>query len=87
VVAADVADDGAVAAMVDMRRPLRRPRLRGEQRRHRADAKPFVEHSLAEWQRTIDIDLTGVFLCMQHELRRLAQGRGARSSTSPRPRV
>jgi NAD(P)-dependent dehydrogenase (short-subunit alcohol dehydrogenase family) len=41
------------------------------------DAKPFVDHSLAEWQRTIDIDLTGVFLCMQHELRRLiAQGRG-----------
>jgi 3-oxoacyl-[acyl-carrier protein] reductase len=27
------------------------------------DTKPFVDHSLAEWQRTIDIDLTGVFLC------------------------
>ena len=41
------------------------------------DAKPFIEHTLAEWQRTIDVDLTGVFLCMQHELRQLvAQGRG-----------
>jgi NAD(P)-dependent dehydrogenase (short-subunit alcohol dehydrogenase family) len=39
--------------------------------------KPFVEHTLEEWQRTIDVDLTGVFLCMQHELRQLvAQGRG-----------
>jgi glucose 1-dehydrogenase len=35
------------------------------------DAKPFVDHSLAEWQRTIDVDLTGVFLCMQHELRQM----------------
>jgi NAD(P)-dependent dehydrogenase (short-subunit alcohol dehydrogenase family) len=35
------------------------------------DAKPFVDHSLEEWQRTIAVDLTGVFLCMQHELRQL----------------
>jgi NAD(P)-dependent dehydrogenase (short-subunit alcohol dehydrogenase family) len=41
------------------------------------DAKPFTEHTLAEWQRTIDVDLTAVFVCMQHELRRFeAQGRG-----------
>ena len=41
------------------------------------DAKPFTEHTLDEWQRTIDVDLTGVFLCMQHELRQFAaQGRG-----------
>lgn len=39
--------------------------------------KPFTDHTLAEWQRTIDVDLTGVFLCMQHELRlMLAGGRG-----------
>ena len=39
--------------------------------------KPFVDHTPDEWQRTIDVDLTGVFLCMQHELRQmLAQGRG-----------
>jgi NAD(P)-dependent dehydrogenase (short-subunit alcohol dehydrogenase family) len=39
--------------------------------------KPFVDHTREEWQRTIDVDLTGVFFCMQHELRQmLAQGRG-----------
>ena len=42
-----------------------------------AEPKPFVEHTLPEWQRVIDVDLTGVFLCMQHELRQmLAQGHG-----------
>jgi NAD(P)-dependent dehydrogenase (short-subunit alcohol dehydrogenase family) len=41
------------------------------------DPKPFTDHALADWQRTIDVDLTGVFLCMQHELRQLVmQGRG-----------
>jgi NAD(P)-dependent dehydrogenase (short-subunit alcohol dehydrogenase family) len=41
------------------------------------DPKPFTEHTRADWQRTIDVDLTGVFICMQHELRQLAaQGRG-----------
>jgi NAD(P)-dependent dehydrogenase (short-subunit alcohol dehydrogenase family) len=39
--------------------------------------KPFVEHTRTEWQRVIDVDLTGVFVCMQHELRQmLAQGGG-----------
>ena len=39
--------------------------------------KPFTDHSLEDWQRTIDINLTGVFLCMQHEIRRfVAQGEG-----------
>ncbi len=39
--------------------------------------KPFVDHTPEEWQRTIDVDLTGVFFCMQYELRQmLAQGRG-----------
>jgi NAD(P)-dependent dehydrogenase (short-subunit alcohol dehydrogenase family) len=39
--------------------------------------KPFTDHTLAEWQRTIDVNLTGVFLCMQHELRQMqAQRRG-----------
>lgn len=42
------------------------------------DQKPFTDHTLAEWQRVIDVDLTGVFLCMQHELRQMvAQRRGA----------
>jgi NAD(P)-dependent dehydrogenase (short-subunit alcohol dehydrogenase family) len=41
------------------------------------DAKPFIDHTPADWQRTIDVNLSGVFWCMQHELRQmLAQGRG-----------
>jgi len=41
------------------------------------DPKPFVDHTHADWQRTIDINLSGVFFCMQHELRQmLGQGRG-----------
>ncbi len=41
------------------------------------DAKPFVEHTASDWQRTIDVNLSGVFFCMQHELRQMtAQGRG-----------
>jgi NAD(P)-dependent dehydrogenase (short-subunit alcohol dehydrogenase family) len=39
--------------------------------------RPFVEHTAEEWQRTIDVNLSGVFFCMQHEIRRmLEQGRG-----------
>jgi len=41
------------------------------------EPKPFVDHTLTDWQRTIDINLSGVFYCMQSELRvMLAQGRG-----------
>jgi NAD(P)-dependent dehydrogenase (short-subunit alcohol dehydrogenase family) len=40
-------------------------------------AKPFTDHTLEEWQRVIDVNLTGVFLCLQHELRQMVlQGRG-----------
>jgi NAD(P)-dependent dehydrogenase (short-subunit alcohol dehydrogenase family) len=41
------------------------------------DPKPFVDHSVDDWQRTIAVDLSGVFWCMQHELRHmLARERG-----------
>jgi NAD(P)-dependent dehydrogenase (short-subunit alcohol dehydrogenase family) len=41
------------------------------------DPKPFVDHTVDDWQRTIAVDLSGVFWCMQHELRQmLAQERG-----------
>jgi NAD(P)-dependent dehydrogenase (short-subunit alcohol dehydrogenase family) len=37
--------------------------------------RPFVDHTPTDWQRVIDVDLSGVFWCMQHELRQfLAQG-------------
>ncbi len=37
------------------------------------EPKPFVDHTMAEWQRVIDVDLTGVFLCMQAELRQMIE--------------
>jgi NAD(P)-dependent dehydrogenase (short-subunit alcohol dehydrogenase family) len=47
------------------------------------EAKPFTDHTLAEWQRVIDVNLTGVFLCLQHELRAMVeQGGGAIVNTS-----
>jgi len=40
--------------------------------------KAFADHALVEWQRVIDVNLTGVFLCMRAELRHMvAQGHGA----------
>jgi NAD(P)-dependent dehydrogenase (short-subunit alcohol dehydrogenase family) len=39
--------------------------------------KPFVEHSLEEWRAIIDVDLTGVFLCLRAEIAQMcAQGGG-----------
>ena len=73
-----IADDASVAAMVKT----------AVDRYDRLDAafnnagispapKPFTEHSVDEWQHVIDVNLTGVFRCMQHELRQfLAQGDG-----------
>jgi NAD(P)-dependent dehydrogenase (short-subunit alcohol dehydrogenase family) len=42
------------------------------------EQKPFTDHTLAEWQRVIDVDLTGVFLCMQREIEQMVkQGGGS----------
>jgi NAD(P)-dependent dehydrogenase (short-subunit alcohol dehydrogenase family) len=80
----DVRDDASVAAMVAL----------AVERFGRLDwafnnagispvAKPFTEHSRDEWQRVLDVNLTGVFLCMQHEVRHMvAQGGGAIVNTS-----
>jgi NAD(P)-dependent dehydrogenase (short-subunit alcohol dehydrogenase family) len=41
------------------------------------EPKAFVDIERAEWQRVLDVDLSGVFVCMQYELRQmLAQGDG-----------
>lgn len=41
------------------------------------EPKPFIDHSYADWQRTIDVNLSGMFFCMQQELRHMVeQGRG-----------
>ena len=40
---------------------------------------PVLDLGLGDWQRTIDLDLTGAFLCLQRAGRRMAdQGRGGR---------
>jgi len=40
--------------------------------------KPLAEQRLADWQRTVDINLTGTFLCLQAELAVMAEaGYGA----------
>jgi NAD(P)-dependent dehydrogenase (short-subunit alcohol dehydrogenase family) len=40
---------------------------------------PVLELGLDDWRKTLDLDLTGAFLCMQRAARRMAdQGRGGR---------
>jgi NAD(P)-dependent dehydrogenase (short-subunit alcohol dehydrogenase family) len=75
----DVADEGQVAAMVRL----------ALDRYGRLDCAfnnagvagvvtPFTDLDLAEWNRVLAVDLTGVFLCTKHELRAMAPaGRGA----------
>ena len=47
------------------------------------ELKPLHETSLVDFQRTTAINLTGVFLCMKHELRpMLSQGHGAIVNTA-----
>ena len=36
--------------------------------------EPITELGLDDWQRVLDINLTGVFVCLQHELRAVADG-------------
>ncbi len=38
---------------------------------------PVAEHALADWDAVIAVNLTGVFLCMKHELPALLKTRGA----------
>jgi meso-butanediol dehydrogenase / (S,S)-butanediol dehydrogenase / diacetyl reductase len=38
--------------------------------------KPFLEIDPADWQRVLDVNLTGVFHCAQHAARRMTAGRG-----------
>lgn len=74
----DVVDDASVAKMVS----FAVERLGGlDWAVNNAGISPapkaFTDHTLAEWQRVIDVNLTGVFLCLQHELRQMVtQGRG-----------
>jgi NAD(P)-dependent dehydrogenase (short-subunit alcohol dehydrogenase family) len=45
--------------------------------------KPFTELSEADWDKVVDTNLKGVFLCLKHELRQMRkQGSGAIVNTS-----
>jgi NAD(P)-dependent dehydrogenase (short-subunit alcohol dehydrogenase family) len=44
------------------------------------DSTPFLEVGLEAWQRTLDIDLTGAFLCAQAAARRMVAAGGAGKS-------
>ena len=75
-VRADVTDDDAVMAMVDAAvGAFGRLDCAVNNAGVAPDPKPFTEHTRDDWNRTIAIDLTGVFLCMQHELRRFTAQR------------
>ncbi len=77
-IAVDVADDASVGAMVE----LCVERFGGLDWACNIagiapEPKPFTDHTAVDWQRAIDVNLTGVFFCMQHELRLMhLQGRG-----------
>lgn len=77
-VTVDITDDASVGAMIDravaefdgLDAAFNNAGVAEHQAR-------FHEVDLAEWQRLIDVNLTGTFRCMQHELRvLLATGRG-----------
>ena len=41
--------------------------------RHQAS---FVEHALDEWRRTLDVNLTGTFICRQAVVKRMSPAGG-----------
>jgi len=80
----DVADDGQVAAMVARVLELW-GRLDCAHNNAGITTKgaPLHELSLAEWERTIAVNLSGIFYCMRHEIPvMLKQGGGAIVNTS-----
>ncbi len=69
--------------VVDAVRWRRPPRHRGELRRRVGRMGPITDLPLDTWQGVIDVNLTGNFLCIREELRKMApQGSGAIVSVS-----
>ncbi len=68
-VAVDVTDEDSVAAMVKFAVDTY-GRLDGAHNNAGVEMinKPVHEITAAEWKRVIDVDLTGVFYCMKHEV-------------------
>ena len=64
-------------------RGFRAAGLRLQQRRHRTAPAPTADLTEEQWDRIIDVDLRGVFLCMKYEIPlMLKQGGGAIVNTS-----
>jgi NAD(P)-dependent dehydrogenase (short-subunit alcohol dehydrogenase family) len=75
---ADVTDPAALADAVQLTETALGPLTLAVNCAGIADAAPAEEMGLAQWQRVIDIDLTGVFLSCQAEARvMLEHGHGA----------
>ena len=73
----DITDETSVAALVD-RTVSAYGKLDGAFNNAgiAPSHKPFHDISAAEWQRVIDVDLTGAFLCMKHEIAAMLQTGG-----------
>jgi NAD(P)-dependent dehydrogenase (short-subunit alcohol dehydrogenase family) len=75
---ADVSDEGEVSALVD----AVVERFGGLSLAHNnagieGTPGPITDQSLEDWNRVIDVNLRGVFLCMKHEIPALREGGGA----------
>lgn len=67
---ADIGDEAQVAALLEAaRNRFGRLDCAFNNAGINGRATPLEEIDLAEWQQTLAINLTGVFLCMKHELR------------------
>lgn len=83
-IAVDVSDEASVAAMVRFAVD-RFGRLDGAHNNAGIEMsnKPIHELGAAEWRKVIDVDLTGVFLCLKHEFLAMQQtGGGAIVNTA-----
>ena len=67
-VVADVADEAQVRAAFDEARAARGPITILVNNAGQAESAPFAKTSLALWQRMLEVNLTGTFLCTQAAL-------------------
>ena len=90
-VPADVTDPASVAALFDaVKDRWGRLDLLVNNAGLFGPAAQADEIDLADWQRVVDTNLTGVFLCAQHAVRMMkarTRGAAASSTTAPSPRT
>ena len=86
-IAADVTDEASMAALLrDGRSARAGPFDIVVANAGMADSAPAHRTTLADWQRTLDVNLTGAFLTVKPALAGMAErGKAAASSSSPRP--